>query len=214
MNSGGKNGRAVVLGASMAGLLSARVLADFFESVIVVDRDDLDGPVGAEPRRGVPQGRHAHGLLAAGLSVIEELLPGATADLVAGGAPTGDTLANIRFCTNGYRLKQAPLGQTGLAASRPYLESYIRNRVAALANVTLLGGRDVVGIEATADRDRITGAWVQERTPGSDWSPPIWCWTRPAAVRERRSGSANSAFRCRPRRSWRSTSATPRGTTG
>ena len=33
--------RAVVLGASMSGLLAARVLADFFETVTVVDRDEL-----------------------------------------------------------------------------------------------------------------------------------------------------------------------------
>ena len=44
--------RAVVLGASMGGLLAARVLADFFESVMVVERDVLlDDPAN---RRGVP----------------------------------------------------------------------------------------------------------------------------------------------------------------
>ncbi len=32
---------AVVLGASMAGLLAARVLAEFYESVTVVERDEL-----------------------------------------------------------------------------------------------------------------------------------------------------------------------------
>jgi len=50
--------RAVVLGASMGGLLAARVLADFFESVTVVERDVLpDDPAN---RRGVPQGRPGH----------------------------------------------------------------------------------------------------------------------------------------------------------
>jgi flavin-dependent dehydrogenase len=49
---------AVVLGASMSGLLAARVLADHFQTVTVVDRDELpDEPVN---RRGVPQGRHVH----------------------------------------------------------------------------------------------------------------------------------------------------------
>jgi 2-polyprenyl-6-methoxyphenol hydroxylase-like FAD-dependent oxidoreductase len=41
---------AVVLGASMAGLLAARVLADFYESVTVVERDEL--PDTAANRRG------------------------------------------------------------------------------------------------------------------------------------------------------------------
>src|SRR5687767_2845405 len=95
---------AIVLGASMAGLLTARVLTETYDRVTVVDRDALDGPVGIEPRRGVPQGRHAHGLLAAGLRVIEELLPGTTVDLEAAGAPTGDLLGNVRFCPGGHRL--------------------------------------------------------------------------------------------------------------
>jgi 2-polyprenyl-6-methoxyphenol hydroxylase-like FAD-dependent oxidoreductase len=158
---------AVVLGASMAGLLTARVLAESHDHVTVVDRDELDGGVGIEPRRGVPQGRHAHGLLAAGSRVIEELLPGATADLVAAGVPSGDLLANVRVCVGGHRLKQVPLGVTGLAASRPYLESYVRSRVSDLANVTLRGGLDVVGLEPSAGRDRVVGARVQQRKPGS-----------------------------------------------
>jgi glycine/D-amino acid oxidase-like deaminating enzyme len=49
--------RAVVLGASMAGLLAARVLSDAYERVTVVERDML--PNRPENRRGVPQGRHA-----------------------------------------------------------------------------------------------------------------------------------------------------------
>lgn len=51
-------GHAVVLGASMAGLLAARVLADHYDQVFVVERDVL--PLGAQPRRGVPQGRLVH----------------------------------------------------------------------------------------------------------------------------------------------------------
>lgn len=59
-----QSGQAVVIGASMAGLLAARVLADRFARVTVLERDVL--PDGDEPRKGVPQGRHAHGLLAGG----------------------------------------------------------------------------------------------------------------------------------------------------
>jgi 2-polyprenyl-6-methoxyphenol hydroxylase-like FAD-dependent oxidoreductase len=158
---------AVVLGASMTGLLTARVLADTYDRVTIVDRDDLSGGVSVEPRRGVPQGRHAHGLLAAGLSAIEELLPGATDELVAGGVPSGDMSGNVRFCPNGYRLAQSTVGLTGLGPSRPYLESYVRGRVAKLPGVTLLGEHDVTGIEASADRTRVVGARVQSRTAGS-----------------------------------------------
>ena len=79
--------RAVVLGASMAGLLAARVLADSYGQVTVIDRDQL--PHNGTNRRGVPHGRHLHALLAAGQQVLEELFPGFSADLVAQGAAAG-----------------------------------------------------------------------------------------------------------------------------
>ena len=62
---------AVVLGGSMAGVLAARVLADFYERVTVVERDVLPDDPGQ--RRGVPQARHAHGLLARGSQILDEL---------------------------------------------------------------------------------------------------------------------------------------------
>jgi 2-polyprenyl-6-methoxyphenol hydroxylase-like FAD-dependent oxidoreductase len=71
----------------MAGLATARVLADRFASVTVLDRDEL--PTEATARRGVPQGRHAHALLAGGERVLESLFPGLVAELVAAGAQRG-----------------------------------------------------------------------------------------------------------------------------
>ena len=65
---------AVVLGASMGGLLAARVLADAYQQVTVVERDRL--PESVLDRRGVPQGRHAHGLLPRGAQILDELFPG------------------------------------------------------------------------------------------------------------------------------------------
>ena len=59
---------AVVIGASMGGLLAARVLADAYEQVTVLERDAL--PDGAAPRKGVPQGRHAHALLTRGYQIL------------------------------------------------------------------------------------------------------------------------------------------------
>jgi len=80
--------RAVVLGASMGGLLAARVLADFFRTVTVVERDEL--PVDPANRRGVPQGRHVHALLARGAQILDEQFPGILDELVAGGTPVWD----------------------------------------------------------------------------------------------------------------------------
>lgn len=69
-----KRSHPVILGAGIAGLLTARVLSEFYESVTVVERDVL--PDGPEHRRGVPQGRHLHNLLSGGIQLIGELFPG------------------------------------------------------------------------------------------------------------------------------------------
>ncbi len=75
---------AVVVGASIGGLLAARVLADAYEKVTVTDRDRLPG--NSQNRRGVPQGRHIHVLLPSGAAILDELFPGLLADLVSSGA--------------------------------------------------------------------------------------------------------------------------------
>ena len=156
--------RAVVLGASMAGLLAARVLGDAYGQVTVIDRDKLSRA--GSSRHGVPHGRHLHALLARGQQALEELFPGLTAELVAHGAPAGDVLANGRWYLNGHRLRQAPTGLVALCASRPFLEGHVRARVRALPNVTVLDRCDVVGLAATPDGGRVTGARVLPRVDG------------------------------------------------
>ena len=84
MAQGRRGAHAVVCGASMGGLLAARVLADAYESVTLVERDVL--PEAAIQRRGVSQGRHLHALLRRGSLVLEELLPGLFDELLAAGA--------------------------------------------------------------------------------------------------------------------------------
>jgi 2-polyprenyl-6-methoxyphenol hydroxylase-like FAD-dependent oxidoreductase len=157
--------RAVVLGASMAGLLAARVLADAYGQVTVIDRDEL--PKASTHRRGVPHGRHAHALLARGQQALEELFPGLTAELIAQGVPTGDLLANGRWYVSGHRLRQAHIGLVSLCASRPLLEGYVRARVRALPNVAFLDSCDIIGLAATPDGGRITGTRVLRRADGS-----------------------------------------------
>ena len=156
---------AVVLGASMAGLLAARVLADAYGRVTVIDRDQL--PEASTHRRGVPHGRHAHALLARGQQALEELFPGLTADLIAQGVPTGDLLADGRWYVSGHRLRQQHIGLVSLCVSRPFLEGYVRARVRALPNVAFLDSCDIVGLAATPDGRRISGARVLGRADGS-----------------------------------------------
>lgn len=150
--------RAVVLGGGMAGLLTARVLADRYRSVLVVDRDTLIDVAG--PRRGVPQARHAHALLVRGQEILDELFPGLQRDLIDGGALAGDLLEDHRWYFNGRPLQQEYSGLLTIAATRPMLEAYVRARVVALPNVEVREHTVIQGLVASPDGSRITGVRV------------------------------------------------------
>ncbi|WP_330231652.1 FAD-dependent monooxygenase [Nocardia sp. NBC_00508] len=135
---------AVVLGAGIAGLLAARVLAEHFSRVTVVERDgfDIDGM-----RKGVPQARHLHGLLDRGRTIIEELFPGFTAEMAARGATIAEALVDTRWYVGGLRAAPASTGLTSVIATRPLLESMLRERTSALPEVRLMSGvaRGLIG---------------------------------------------------------------------
>jgi 2-polyprenyl-6-methoxyphenol hydroxylase-like FAD-dependent oxidoreductase len=156
---------AVVVGASMAGLLAARALADHFERVTIVERDTL--PASDDGRRAVPQGRHAHALLARGHVCMEELLPGLTGELIAAGAPTYEPLAELRFIAQGHQLARARVRRRSIVAGRPLIEGRVRRRVLELANVEVTERSDAVGLTATPGGGRVTGVRVLRRAGGS-----------------------------------------------
>jgi 2-polyprenyl-6-methoxyphenol hydroxylase-like FAD-dependent oxidoreductase len=165
--------RAVVLGASIGGLLAARVLADFFRTVTVIERDELpDDPVN---RRGVPQGRHVHALLTRGAQILEEFFPGFLDELVAAGAPVWDDgdLSKLYVSFSGHELPRSGTiagdhkAMAMYMPSRPLLECHVRRRVQAMENVTIRGGHDVAELTAAADRSRVTGVRVVNRAGGA-----------------------------------------------
>ena len=147
---------AVVIGGSLAGLLAARVLSDTVEHVTVVDRDEL--PLEPVHRKGVPQSRHTHGLLARGFEIFEELFPGLGTDLVARGALVQDLQRDVIWYNDGYRVAPAASGLHVLLVSRPMLESYVRSRVAVMPRVTILAQTEAIGLRE--DNGQLTGVHV------------------------------------------------------
>ena len=145
---------AVVIGAGMAGLAIAKALTAGFERVTIVDRDRL--PPGADHRRGVPQDRHIHLLLPAGIRALEELFPGLLAQLCADGATAGDT-DRIRICLNGHRLAPAPTGEHAVFASRPFLEAHVRRRVDEDPAIAVRDGVRIDGLTVSEDRRQVAG---------------------------------------------------------
>jgi 2-polyprenyl-6-methoxyphenol hydroxylase-like FAD-dependent oxidoreductase len=157
---------AVVLGAGMAGLLAARVLAEAYRRVTVIDRDRLTG---LEHRRGVPQGRHAHILVTGGTEILGRFFPGLLDELSACGVPVVHDLDEFRFSPGGHRLnlQGQPPDPFICQASRPFLEGHVRSRVGAIPGVEVLERSQAVDLGFDAAQQRITGVWIQRRDTGN-----------------------------------------------
>ncbi|MBG7698187.1 FAD-dependent monooxygenase [Streptomyces sp. MC1] len=149
---------ALVIGGSTAGMLAASVLASRFHEVTILEADRL--PAGPEPRKGLPQARHAHLLWSGGVAALEELLPGVTGELTARGAGLVGVMRDL--------VSKAPSGQWFrrftdsrhhmIVCSRDLLDAVIRADVLARRRITLRDGTRVVGL--TGDRHRVTGVRV------------------------------------------------------
>lgn len=142
--------QAVVVGAGMAGLPVARALADFFEQVVVLERDAL--PFDASHRTGIPQGRHTHALLAGGQRALSDLFPGFEQDLTDAGAVPVNAGLDFRFERPGY--DPFPARDVGLvvsAMSRPLIELTMRQRVRQRDNITIREHCRALDVTASPD---------------------------------------------------------------
>lgn len=152
---------AIVIGGSMAGLLAARVLADSYRRVTLVERDSLGGAI--ECRRGVPQGRHTHGLLAGGRQALEKLFPGISGQLLAAGAVSGDIIGESRWFLEGSYHCRFASDLIGFLTSRPFLEGMVRERVRQLRNVEFRDNQEIRGLVTSPDKGRVVGVhWGSE----------------------------------------------------
>ncbi|WP_405877184.1 FAD-dependent monooxygenase [Streptomyces sp. NBC_01136] len=149
---------AIVIGASAAGLFAAAALTEFAD-VTLIERDTL--PEGPEPRRGVPQARHAHLVWSGGVRAFNELLPGIVDDITARGGRLvhimGDMVSRApneiwfrRFTTTHHR---------NLVCSRDLLDFELRDHVLADERITLRQNTSALGLEG--DANRVTGVRVR-----------------------------------------------------
>ncbi|WP_329311157.1 FAD-dependent oxidoreductase [Streptomyces sp. NBC_01262] len=153
---------AVVIGAGMAGLVTARVLSDHVDRVTVLERDRL--PQDAVTRRSVPQGRHAHVLLAVGQRLLDGWFPGLVDELAEAGAVPLDAKDLVWHQAGAFRAR-SDLGFLAMSMSRPLLEGTVRERLlrqrsnvsvtdeAAVDRLILEGGR-VAGVRVDGTEHR------------------------------------------------------------
>ncbi|MFD7699847.1 FAD-dependent monooxygenase [Streptomyces caelestis] len=157
--------RAVVIGAGLAGMLAAAVLSRAgADEVIVLDRDTL--PDGPEHRKGLPQGRHAHLLMAGGMDAMEELLPGAglRGRLLAAGAHEIPLSSGMLALTSeGWLRRWRREGPAMVTCSRALVDWVVRTTVREQVPVEVRRAA-VVGLTGSAGRVR----GVRIAAPGGD----------------------------------------------
>lgn len=157
--------QAVVVGAGMGGLAASRVLADYFEQVVVLERDAL--PSDAAHRAGTPQSRHLHVLLAGGLRALDELFPGFEQDLAQAGAVPLRVATDMRMELPGFHsFPSRDLGWNIYSMSRPLLEGVVRRCIQRNARIALRAGCRVREFVPSEDRGAVT-AIVYENPDGS-----------------------------------------------
>jgi 2-polyprenyl-6-methoxyphenol hydroxylase-like FAD-dependent oxidoreductase len=156
---------AIVIGGSIAGLVTARVLADCFGRVTVLERDQIDERTAV--RKSVPQANHVHVLMLGGQQVLTELFPGFVDRLIAMGAVrhrAGSGAACFVPDGKAYNLtgtvrEPRDLGYDLFSQSRALLENCVRQSTrSSSANVAFESGRTVEGL--VANHGRVQGVRV------------------------------------------------------
>ena len=158
--------RAVVVGASMAGLVAGRVLADGFREVTVIDRDSL--PPEAVSRRSVPQADHVHVLLEPGRVILEDLFPGYGEDLISSGGLVIDAATDLSYYQQGNFFAESPNPLPMYCASRPLFECIVRRRLADRDDVTIRSECQCTDYDATDSGSRIEGVQITDANGRTD----------------------------------------------
>ncbi|MFE3203180.1 NAD(P)/FAD-dependent oxidoreductase [Embleya sp. NPDC059237] len=160
--------RAAVIGAGIAGLLAARVLADHYPQVVILERDRI--PETPQPRTGVPQGHHVHALFGRGILAMEELLPGFGDALCARGGQRIDAGKDLVIATRHGHGRRFASDLQALGASRPLIEEVIREHVLALPSVHLLQRHRIDTLTGTSRH--VTGVTATEHHTGHAFRLP------------------------------------------
>ncbi|MDU0201115.1 FAD-dependent oxidoreductase [Paenibacillus sp. MAH-36] len=162
MNFVQKAGKAIVIGGSMTGLMTARVLSSYYEEVLLVDKDAF--PQHPADRNGAPHGFHPHRFTQRGKMITEQFFPGYEDELVALGSPS--SLHKTVHMMNQYGTVEAPYQRNDVKFSRAVLEWVIRDRVRKIPNVRLLAEHDVIGLHMSPNHEAVTGIEVRQRGAG------------------------------------------------
>lgn len=151
--------RAIVIGGSIAGLLTARILSEHVNEIVVLEKDLL--PDEPAPRRGTPQSAQLHSIHHKGADILQELFPDLVWDFEHCGVMPCDLGNEMRWFFFGEWMKPARSDVFVHWCERPRLEWQIRQRVMALPNVTVMAGSKVTTLLTDEANGRVTGVSVR-----------------------------------------------------
>ena len=163
-SNGSVRKHAIVIGGSIAGMLTARALRQHFQQVTIVERDDVSESL--DGRKGVPQGQHVHVIFSGGMRVINGLFPGFSDELAAEGSVVCDFSRELCWYHAGVWKARPESGLTSYWQTRPFLETILRRRLHRETDVQIRKDCSVVGLLADSGRTRITG--VEIRVAGNE----------------------------------------------
>lgn len=150
--------RAVVIGGGIAGKLASRVLSDFYEEVILIEKDNHLLKNGI--RKGVPQGSQGHVLLKSGEEILENLFPGIKDALIQDGSMKSDFANDICWHHHGTSKVKYKSGLSIIQQSRPFLEWQIQRRLESIPNIHYKFGCKVKNL--VMHGSEITGVIAEE----------------------------------------------------
>jgi 2-polyprenyl-6-methoxyphenol hydroxylase-like FAD-dependent oxidoreductase len=151
--------RAVVIGGSIAGMLAARILSDFYAEVLILEKDQKSKK--DMTRTGVSQGSHGHALLKSGEEILTELFPGIVEELIADGSVTSDFTSKLAWNHHGSWKMKYHSGVSIIQQSRPFLEWHIKRRLAMIPNVSFLYGQKAKKLQTHHEFAHVEGLEVQ-----------------------------------------------------
>jgi flavin-dependent dehydrogenase len=156
------NKHAIIIGGSIAGMISAQVLSKYFDTVTIIEKDRIES---LETRNGTPQANHIHTLLVRGKKVFAEIFPEFEKDMMESGALNLDFIFDGQYFVDGYWTPRFTSGLDSYFSSRILLEFTIRKQIRKNNKIKFMQGMFVTGL--VSENKRIMG--VKTKT-GTDFS--------------------------------------------
>lgn len=152
--------KAIIIGGGIAGKLAARVLSEFYNEIIILERDPE--PTGPVPRKGAPQGNHIHALLHAGENGLEALFPGISKQCHESGAVKINSTKDLAWYHHGVWKLRYDGGYSTTLQTRPHLEWQINEFIKRIPNITIQYNTAVENFLYEKEQNRIIGVELKD----------------------------------------------------